>query len=118
MKIFYLIYISVFLISLPVSAQDYFETLYDVPVMAGLIEIPDQAMSFDKADGRIAEAGALAENINPEDVSSFYDVALTQMGWQARQAGVYHRETERLRLKIISMKGGDLLVQFSLEPLK
>lgn len=98
----------------------FFESLYDIPVMPGLMEVPELAVSFDKPGGRIAEAGAMAGDMSDQEVLGFYDVALPQMGWQKKAVGSYQREGEQLRI-VIEKKpaktGGSRLVRFSLNPL-
>ena len=116
MKKFILIYSVLFLLSLsPVSATQFFETLYDVPVMEGLQEIPEMALSFDLPDGRIAEAGALASNTPQKDIMAFYDVSLFQMGWEEKAANIYVREGQKLSISY-EKSGSSLIVTFRLRP--
>lgn len=126
-----LIYMSVFLMLLGAghahaqnNAQDqrFFETLYDVPVMRGLQELPDYAMTFDKANGRLAEAGASMAGYSADAVMDFYKTALFQMGWlyegplKAAKTGYYFtREGERLDI-MFDQTLDDNLVLFTLGP--
>lgn len=116
MKKFILIYSALFLLIISsVSAAQFFETLYDVPVMKGLQEIPERALSFDLPDGRIAEAAALAQNTPEKDIMAFYDVSLFQMGWQEKAANIYVREGEELSISY-DKSGSSLVVTFRLKP--
>lgn len=115
------LYIVLFL-SLVIGFKSYaaealfFDTLYDVPIMPGMEEIPDMALSFDKPDGRIAQAGATVDLIKEEAIIAFYQESLKQMGWQKRGANAYVREGEKLEI-LIEKTGTSQLVRFYLKPL-
>lgn len=99
------------------AAQEplFFESLYDVPVMAGLEEVPEAGLNFDKVEGRIAHASAIAKNTSEADILSFYSQVLPQMGWYKKGADVFVREGEKLNIyfdKSIAYTN----VQFSLQP--
>ena len=107
------------------QAEDlFFDSLYDVPVMEGLSEIPDQSFSFDKPDGRISQAAAVVASGTPKSaVFGFYDTALGQMGWEKQEQGIYTREGEKLTLsadeippKSQEKQGASLIIRFLLEP--
>lgn len=115
----------IFCLSSDLKAQDsnpdqhFFETLYDIPVMQGLDELEDMALSFDKAGGRIAEAGASTDVLSDREVISFYKTALEQMGWR-RVEGTYDpyqftREDEHLSI-FITKSGASTVYRFLLEP--
>jgi hypothetical protein len=93
----------------------YFEALYDVPVMPGLEELPDQSMLFDKPDGRIATVVAGSSSLSPEKVRQFYSETLPQMGWKKTKENQYVRGKDRLELSI-ERKKTVTLVRFSLSP--
>lgn len=95
---------------------EFFESLYDVPVMAGLHEEKDMSVSFDKAQGRIAYAYATAPNIRFEDVIIFYDKALGQMGWQKLGSKAYVREQEKLEISLEKTSTSEV-IRFVLQPL-
>lgn len=92
--------------------QAFFETLYDVPVMEGIIEIPDMALTFDKPNGRIAQAGAQFDRLSKSKILSFYAQILPQLGWRRLSEGRYSREGEDL---VISFEQGGI-VKFLLKP--
>lgn len=104
MKYIILILISLCFIS-PAMANEnqFFETLYDVPVMDGLEELPDMALSFDKMGGRISEAGAIAKDLSPQEIMTFYAETLSQMGWRQKSNGVFIRQGEILKIMIEPM---------------
>lgn len=95
----------------------FFETLYDVPVMDGLIPLADLALSFDKPDGRISEAGAMMGSQSQMTVLNFYDQTLVQLGWKGVKEGVYTREAETLRISFEQVQKVKI-VKFLLEPTK
>ena len=79
----------------------FFETLYDVPIMPGLAELTDQAVVFDKPNGRIAQVAAeVISDMSKRDVYQFYEVVLPQMGWKKKGSGVYAREGEKLTISV------------------
>ena len=65
--------------------------------MPGLSEDADGAMSFDTANGRIAETIASGQVV-PENVLGYYKRALPQLGWKRLTATRYRREDEVLNL--------------------
>ena len=77
-------------------APVFFEALYDVPVMPGLEEVKDQAMLFDKPDGRIASVVAASKTLNASDITRFYDESLPQLGWKKMSQNQYVRGKDRL----------------------
>ncbi len=117
MKKFFVLY-TCLLMCLPgaAKAEAFFNTLYDVPVMPGLAEVPDMALSFDKPSGRIAQAGAVAQDLSAKSIYSFYAQSLHQLGWHASQENVYIREGEKLEISI-RKNGQTSVVQFMLKPL-
>ena len=106
-----------------VSETYFFDSLYDVPVMPGLIEVPELSLSFDKATGRISQAAAVYNGINIDAVFVFYDQSLRQMGWRKISQGGYVREGEKLSISIEAKtennqenQSSGPLVRFLLEP--
>lgn len=83
----------------------FFYALNDVPVMQGLRELTDEALHFDKPEGRIAAATALSETLPPEAIRRFYAQTLPQLGWAPAGADAFLRGEERLRLNIQSAEG-------------
>lgn len=93
----------------------YFEALYDVPVMPGLEELPDQAMLFDKPDGRIASVVAATKTVQEADIRRFYGDTLAQMGWKKTTENQYVRGGDRLSMEIVA-RPPLMVVHFTLEP--
>lgn len=124
MRIYTYICVAILLVVMGVGgvqAQDgqFFETLYDVPVMEGIEEIPEMALSFDKVGGRIAEAGAIMSDLSDREVISFYNTSLAQMGWQRKQSSyapyIFTREGEKLSIFIDKSKASPV-IRFLLQP--
>lgn len=96
----------VFIPQSPVWAQTgavapvFFEALYDVPVMPGLEELKDQAMLFDKPDGKIASVVAASRRLSAADVTGFYEATLPQLGWKKTTQNQYVRGDDRLVMEI------------------
>ncbi len=108
------------LLLMPISTQAqtvFFQTLYDVPVMNGLSELPEMALSYDKMEGRVASATATYESKDISEVYAFYNKVLPEFGWSRQAEGVYVREGEILTISRDWMDEG-WLVTFSLNPTK
>ena len=75
-------------ISSPVFAQtktvkdDFVSGFEDLPLMTGLIQLEDGAVSFDSPSGRIVEAYAESPTLTVEKILTFYSDALPQLGWK------------------------------------
>lgn len=96
-------------------AATFFHTLNDVPVMPGLRELTDEAVNFDKPEGRIVSATAVSDTVKPEAIKNFYKEALPQLGWQPDENGTFLRDQERLKL-IIEVKEGVSIARLQVEP--
>lgn len=95
----------------------FFEALYDVPVMPGLEEVKDQAMLFDKPDGRIASIVAVSEKLSAADISRFYADSLPQLGWKKTSENQYVRAKDQLNMEVVK-KPPLTIVHFTLQPVK
>lgn len=78
------------------AQQAFFSSIKDVPIKPGLVELPDQTLSFDKPQGRIIESIAEIKNGSRADTTAFYQQSLPQLGWKERTDGTFTRENERL----------------------
>lgn len=95
----------------------FFDTLYDIPVMTGLTEIPEMSGSFDKVQGRIAYATASIENLQQDEILSFYNKVLPQMGWARNKSGMFVRDSESLDISFDTAY--DIkLIRFAIRPEK
>jgi hypothetical protein len=97
------------------AETQFFESLYDVPIMPGLEELPEMAMSFDKPDGRISQAAAYSDTLKEDDIAAFYKQSLPQMGWDQKSQGTYVRDGEELKISV-EKTGASQLVKFQLKP--
>ncbi len=93
----------------------FFEALYDIPVMPGLQEFKDEALLFDKPDGRIASVTAASNHLKPEDVARFYAETLPQLGWKKTSPNQYVRGDDRLSMEVVR-KAPLTIVHFTLAP--
>lgn len=79
----------------------FFQSLPDVPVAAGLLALPNQAVVFDKPGGRIAEVVAVfpahGDHAGAGGVVQFYEQVLPALGWHLSGAQSYLRGQETLR---------------------
>lgn len=93
---------------------NFLSNLDDIPLMPGLAERKDLAVSFDKPEGRIVEAYAEG-SLTPAAVSKFYASTLPQLGWRSQGNNRFAREGEELILNFTTA-ANKLTVQFSLSP--
>ena len=86
-------------LTLPPRAEDaaagFLGGVEDLPLMAGLTEVTEARMVFDKPAGRIVEAFAVGQ-LEPEAVRVFYRQALPQLGWARLEGLRFEREGEIL----------------------
>ncbi len=97
------------------TQAQFVSVIEDLPLMPGLAEDMDAAMTFDSAAGRIVEARAIGA-IGADLVEAFYSEALPQLGWEKQTDGGYVRGDERLGLEIISTIGSMVSVSFRVKP--
>jgi hypothetical protein len=95
-------------------AEKFVTGFYDLPLMAGMTEIPDTDVAFDTTAGRIVIAFARTAAA-PDRIKEFYGTALSQLGWKERSSGVFGREGEVLSFDYLA-DGPDTIVRFSLLP--
>ncbi len=86
----------------------------DLPLMAGLTEVAEARVVFDKPGGRIVEAFAVGA-VGAAEVAAFYDAALPQLGWTRVREGAFEREGESLEIGV-ERDGSGVTVRFSIAP--
>lgn len=90
----------------------------DLPLMDGLKQSEDTAVSFDTPSGRIIEAYAQSNKIKKREIADFYNKTLPQLGWKRmdkknKASGIsYAREGEVLTISI--EEGSPASVRFEL----
>lgn len=110
--------VLIFALAVPAGAGDQFvSVIEDLPLIEGLVENENAAVTFEAAGGRIVEAEARGD-ITPLDVVQFYENVLPQLGWVATDGGIFERESERLKLDISEDVGGGAIIRFSISPIK
>jgi hypothetical protein len=86
----------------------------DLPLMAGLVEIDDAGVVFDKPEGRIVERYARGE-VAAASVLEFYRLTLPELGWRTENPSRFLREGERLEIDILGEEPL-LTLRFRLSP--
>ncbi len=89
----------------PASPARFFSSMQDVPVVAGLTELQDQSVTFDKPEGRIVESVAEIETGSFAGIRKLYDETLPQLGWSRIAENSYAREGEFLHLNFETYDG-------------
>ena len=86
-----------------------------LPLMEGLVIVPDSHVIFETLNGRIIEIFAIGE---PSflDISSFYSATLQQLGWSKKSKNVFQRDEDLLRIEISDDKMGQSRVRFFITP--
>jgi hypothetical protein len=106
MKLFQYILPALLILTPPAAAAGFIEGLEDVPVMEGLHQLPNDALSFGNEESRLVEATLVGEKTKFASVEKFYQETLPQMGWsfQGRKKSslIFYRDRESLEIARIS----------------
>lgn len=105
-RLFVLLMAGVFLSFAAQAQERFFQTIPDLPLMPGLVEVEDAGALFDSPQGRIAEGKALLNHIDPPQVWAFYQETLPQLGWRKQAESRYIREDEMLEMGIVPAVAG------------
>ena len=99
------------------QATVFFSVIDDLPLMPGLRENTDGALSFDTANGRIAEITA-SGSVEAGVVIDYYARILPQLGWELKTSDRYVREDEYLKIEVARSNGNktQVTVHFRLSP--
>ena len=81
------------------QAARFLSVMEEMPLMPGLVEVVDAAVTFDGASGRIIEA-FVAGSVQVDAIRAFYAATLPQLGWARQANGEYRRDAEILRLDV------------------
>jgi len=87
----------------------------DLPLMAGLREVPERGVVFESARGRILEAWAVGY-LTRDQIRRFYAGTLPQLGWRAVGDLTFHRAGEVLTLDFPTGSEDAMTVRFRIAP--
>ena len=87
----------------------FFSALQDIPLMSGMEELADHAVSFDKPSGRISESFALIHDLKQGDVLRFYHATLPQLGWGRVSEYQFFRKDETLDVSFGEIEGQPII---------
>jgi hypothetical protein len=116
-----LAFLTVVIIEVPSNALSQAPTFLSVidglPLMPGLREDTNEALSFDTAIGRIAEITASGA-VEADEIFDYYAGTLPQLGWKLETLDRYVREGEVLNIHVMKRGGdsGKRMVFFRLSP--
>lgn len=97
------------------AAPGYLRYLPDVPLMDKMTELPDQALIFDKGEGRVIESAVLAGALSEKEVLDFYNRSLPALGWKSAGPQRFLRNEDQLIVKWEKV-GDGAVVRFSVSP--
>lgn len=89
------------LTALPAHATDFLRAIADVPLIAGLSELPEP-MVFESDQGRVVRTSAQGR-VAGKQISDFYLASLPALGWKPIPASAglaFERENERLAIGV------------------
>ena len=86
-----------------------------LPLMEGLVIVPDSHVIFETLNGRIIEIFAIGEN-SPADILFFYRATLQHLGWKAKSNNEFWRDEDILKIEISDDKMGKFIVRFFIAP--
>ena len=95
-----------FSVSCQATGPAFMSGFEDLPLMDGLKQAEDAAVSFDTPSGRIIEAYAQSSDIGERKIKDFYNRTLPQLGWKKlsgknKDSSVsYAREGEVLTISV------------------
>ncbi|MHA1538952.1 MAG: hypothetical protein ACTSXQ_00570 [Alphaproteobacteria bacterium] len=88
----------------------------DLPLMPGMVLIPDTLVSFDAPSGRMVFAKALSE-LSEVQISAFYKATLETLGWKENASRDFNRDKETLKIEYKPGKSKSaIFIYFSLAP--
>ena len=95
--------------------QKYLRYLSDIPILERGEELEEQAIFFDKAEGRVVEEVIFVPHFDQKKIKNFYTATLPALGWEASLSDHFLRNGEQLVVKIEKADGG-FFVRFALSP--
>jgi len=102
---------TIFIVKDSYASPKFVPGINGLPLMAGLVLMPDSHVVFDTLDGRIIEV--LADGrIHRHDILTFYKDTLPQLGWKLNSKNEYERDGELLKIRISLDKMSKTIVQF------
>lgn len=93
----------------------YFSYMEDIPVMPGLMELPEEGAVYDKPEGRIVSLVAISRSLPPGAAQNYYAEILPALGWVQRGPSLYKRGNDELELKITEY-GNMTMVEILVRP--
>ena len=85
----------------------------DIPLMDGMEVDENDSFSFDTPSGQIMTVSARTKS-SAQEVQTFYQSALTELGWQKRNKTTYYRDQDELVLQITpGAHGASLKIQYT-----
>ena len=90
-----------FLATAPAHATEFLKAIEDVPLVAGLAELPEP-MVFESDQGRVVRTSAEGQ-VAATEISSFYIASLPALGWKRTEDPgrlSFVRENEELNIAI------------------
>lgn len=99
------------------SDDQYIEGIADLPLHEGFT-LQDEPSIFDSPEGRIIEANYVSSQATLEQVLSYYQIMLPQLGWKKLRNGSYQREMEELTIEANTLLNNKIGLSVQLKPIK
>lgn len=108
-----LCFLALFLLSggTAFAGESFIPGTADIPLMDGLTVNPVPSMDFDTPAGQILTVTAVGKKLSGQEVLSYYEKALPQMGWESVKKGHYQREGDSVILTVIK-EGKPAVIRF------
>lgn len=90
------------------AKQEFVPGTEDLPLYHGF-KAEKGNVAYDSVDGRIIDASFVSRTVQTENVRSYYDLTLPQLGWNKLEYQTYERAGEMLRLNILRQEDKVLL---------
>lgn len=91
------------------AEEKFLQTAMDIPLMEGTEELPEEAVIFDKPEGRFVETLVALKDENETKTQSFYQRTMPQLGWTMIRENLFSREGETLQMSFETHEGAKYL---------
>ena len=108
MRFIFLIAMFIFVMPVSAKADDFIPYMDSVPLMQGFTASAEDALIFDKPEGRLVEIDIWCESNCPDNaaITDYYADGLRILGWARTGNLEFTKNDERIQIDIFSAEGG------------